>query len=400
MKREYLRKFQFPLLIALGTWPISALGMGFIDAGLLSFSWAFPLAYLILAWAAILVPGKWRLLFGVAGAAVLVGIGMMFGQWKVLIISLVYSGMLLWSLQIGGWPRQQEVPPFWIYVGAAVQAAAQVALIYAENAENLDLSGAAPGILFSFLGFVLLVMLSLNRGTLEGAAMGRHRASGSMRWKNLLLILCLFLAALLAALSPLVGTSVSAVLAVVRGLMQRFSRLFGGEAQTSEFEAGEEQASMNGGEASQIALLLWDIASVIAQAAVIALFVYAAYRLLRRLVRHLGRLLENVNRYAANVAEDYEDEITDTREDRDLETGASRRRKRNPFGSIAGLTPGQRIRREYLRLRQAHRRWGDASTARENLPEDMAELYERARYSDEPITDQEAAYFREESKDM
>lgn len=402
MNRKYLRKFQFPLLIALGTWPVSAVGMGLIREDFLPFGWIFPLAFLTLACIAILVPGKWRLAFCIAGTALLVGAGAAFDQWKVLVISLAYSGMLLWSLEIGGWPREREIPPCWIYVGLAVHVAAQIVLMYVRNNGRADLDVTAPGILVSFLGFVLLVMLSLNRRTLEAASMGRHRPSRAMRRKNVILILAVILVAVVAAMSPAAGMAISSLLAQVRRLAQWFGGFFGGDDQISEStEATEEtRPPEQTGQASQLALVLWDIASIIAQAAVIVMLVFVAFRILRWLWKRLGWLMESMNRYAANVAEDYEDEITDTREDEDHETGLGRRGRKKTRDYGAALTPALRIRREYLRLWREHHRWGDASTARENLPEDMAVLYERARYSDHPVTDEEAAYFRRESKEL
>ena len=37
---------------------------------------------------------------------------------------------------------------------------------------------------------------------------------------------------------------------------------------------------------------------------------------------------------------------------------------------------------------------------RENLPESLAGVYERARYSDHPVTEEEAARFKAESKNI
>jgi len=42
-----------------------------------------------------------------------------------------------------------------------------------------------------------------------------------------------------------------------------------------------------------------------------------------------------------------------------------------------------------------HPEWSDGSTARENLPEEAAAVYERARYSEHPVSPEEAARFHQ-----
>jgi len=123
------------------------------------------------------------------------------------------------------------------------------------------------------------------------------------------------------------------------------------------------------------------------------------YKKLKILLKYLwGRL----NEYAASASEDYEDEVTDTREDGERERVnlLDRLKKRMAFVDEKKLTPVQRIRYRYLRLMYKHEDWHPGHTARETLPEDAAKLYERARYSEHPVTEADAEKFASDIKNV
>jgi hypothetical protein len=62
------------------------------------------------------------------------------------------------------------------------------------------------------------------------------------------------------------------------------------------------------------------------------------------------------------------------------------------------MEPGQRVRYRYRRLLKKHPEWTQDKTARENLPEDPAGIYERARYSRDTVTEEEAKQFASDIK--
>jgi hypothetical protein len=64
------------------------------------------------------------------------------------------------------------------------------------------------------------------------------------------------------------------------------------------------------------------------------------------------------------------------------------------------LPPRERIRARYRKLLKKNPRWRSGRTARENLPEELASVYERARYSQHPITEEEAEQFRQNAKKL
>ena len=45
-----------------------------------------------------------------------------------------------------------------------------------------------------------------------------------------------------------------------------------------------------------------------------------------------------------------------------------------------------------------HPYWGDQSTARENLPKDAAQIYEKARYSEHTLSQQDAEQFAQKTE--
>jgi hypothetical protein len=119
--------------------------------------------------------------------------------------------------------------------------------------------------------------------------------------------------------------------------------------------------------------------------------------LLRRL---FGLLWQKLSRYGNAAVKDYEDEVTDTRDDGEYRsTGLMQRlRTRLARADESRMTPAQRVRYRYLRLRNRHSDWLPAHTARETLPPEAACLYERARYGGQALSDAEAEQFREETR--
>ena len=155
-------------------------------------------------------------------------------------------------------------------------------------------------------------------------------------------------------------------------------------------------------EPSLLAVILEKVAYVIAGIAAAAAAVFAVRFLYRQLKKLARRLMDMMRRYAAAATEDYDDEITDTREDgergRNMPLQALRRRL--ALGDDKSLPPAERIRRRYARLRLKHADWQDSRTARETLPDDAAQLYERARYSEHPVTGEDAEDFARRTRSV
>ena len=96
----------------------------------------------------------------------------------------------------------------------------------------------------------------------------------------------------------------------------------------------------------------------------------------------------------------HEDEITDTREGKEKKNLSQLLKNSLTIVNESKLTPAQRIRYRYQRLLKKHSQWPGSSTARENLPGEMAPYYEKARYSQKTVSAEEAETFAEGIKDL
>jgi len=64
------------------------------------------------------------------------------------------------------------------------------------------------------------------------------------------------------------------------------------------------------------------------------------------------------------------------------------------------MSPRETIRYRYQRLLRKHPEWAQSTTARENIPTELARLYEQARYSCHPIDESEAERFQTGSRKL
>jgi hypothetical protein len=167
---------------------------------------------------------------------------------------------------------------------------------------------------------------------------------------------------------------------------------FGGSSADSGGNDG--MMGVPGGEASQFALIMQKILMVVGGAFTVVVVLAILYALGRTIWKALVRLMHRFSKYMSTVSEDYEDEITDTRDyGEQTRARSSRRSRRASVAESKDMPAGERIRRRYLRLLYKHPEWGRGSTARENLPLAAAPLYEQARYSNHPLTDGDAERF-------
>ena len=126
----------------------------------------------------------------------------------------------------------------------------------------------------------------------------------------------------------------------------------------------------------------------------LAFVVFILWRIFRTLRSKIQELVVSLGKFSASVSEDYVDEVTDTRDEGSEEK--LQRRRRNPKLSAREeriLPPGERIRYRYRRILSKHPDWVPGTTARESLPEELACVYEKARYSGFEMTEEEAAAF-------
>ena len=114
----------------------------------------------------------------------------------------------------------------------------------------------------------------------------------------------------------------------------------------------------------------------------------------QKLLTFLHWGLQRLQSYASSATEDYVDELQNTREQGDERFLLNRlRRRRISARELEAMPPRERIRVLYAIARRKHPEWPASGTARETLCEDSARIYERARYSSHPVTEEDASCF-------
>lgn len=406
--RSFLRKSQFPLIIALGTMPVMVLLFAYTAPEMLRWFWAFPAAYVVLTLPALGMKGSLRFPYGIGAAAL--GLLLCFLRFSggtrltVLAAAVLYGVLLIWSLRIAGWSREREITAFWAVLGILLHLLAQLLKNDPELKNPEGYAAACRWLLGAFLLFALLVMLSMNRGSIWASGGDRQQASTLMRRKNILLTLGFFALALLVSLIPAVASGVKTLGLWVVMLLGKLSQLLSsGSSETgslSGVEESEDPSLMVGGDAqtSRIMEILQYIAMALCAVVLVVLAFLALWWIGKKLISLIRRLWASLGRYAASVAEDYEDEITDTRtSDTPGRTAGKAGKRRVRPGNRQSMTPAERIRWRYRQLAAAHPEWRASATARENLPPELSPIYERARYSDHPVTMEEAERFEGQS---
>lgn len=399
-KNEFLRKAQFLLLMACSVNPLPLLLYAAVSPALLIFAWVMPLAFLALALLAFKIPGKFRLLYGIGSCIVLVGLGvammMLSGShWVTLAVPVLYAVVLMASLPVAGWNAGKEIPPVWFYTGAILHVGVFVFKFIYTAYNYVSFDAIDPGLLISFFVMIILFMMSLTRINLNASANGRQKPSAFMWQKNMTLTAVFFGLAVLISMIPAIYETLDAFFSWFSDLIQRFfdsieieqviNDMGNGSAMSGE--AGESQPE------SLLTKILNFLFLLCGYALLIAMVLPWLVQLFKVIRRSLRKLLSSASSYINDASGDYEDEVTDLR-------GIVAKAKGPRFSSAEerSLPPQERIRYRYRRLKARHPEWESGSTARENLPELASPLYEKARYSTHPITEEDADNFKSNTR--
>lgn len=394
-KSEFLRKSQFLLLMACSVNPVPLLLYVSLVPELLPFAWVFPLAYLLLALLSIKIPGKFRLLYGIGGCAVLVGLGivMMLGgaHWISMAVPALYAGVLMATLPVAAWPSSKEISPFWFYAGSILHVGVFVFKFIYKAYYSISMDAIDPGLLVSFFIMVIMFMLSLTRINLSASANGRQKPSAFMWQKNLTLTVVFFGLAMLIAMVPAIYQTLEAFFGWFGSLIKRLIDSIEIQEVINDMGGGEAvgDASQGQQEANPLAEILNTLFLICGYIILAALVLPWLPKLYRAIARFIKKLLSGTASYLSDASGDYEDEVTDLR-------GTVAKVKGPRFSSAEerSLPPQERIRYRYRRLKARHPEWEYGSTARENLSDAAAPLYEKARYSAHPITEEDADTFK------
>lgn len=389
-----LRCFRLPLMLLSCAVPLMTFMLVRLAPAQTYAGWLFPVLTAPLLFVCFLLPGRFRVPAAIAALGALAALALPLlpvAERPILLAVPLFAGAFMFAALPLAARGEQDLSPTLCLFGLVCHLFAQFAL-RSEPAVQ-------PQLLFGFAVYALLLLFACNSITLENATMARHRLPASMRRFNTLLTLAFTALCTLITLLPAVGralarcwqTTVSAIAFVFRLL----DSLFADEAAVGGASGGMPDFFPASGAIeypSPLAVLLEKILTAFTIVFIILGTLYLLHLALRQAVRLSRRLYAALQRYVSIASEDYEDEITDTREEDGERTGllARRRRKRSmPPPS----TPGEEIRFRYARLLRRHPEWSDASTARDNLPGAAASLYEQARYSGRPVSKEDADAF-------
>lgn len=407
---DFRRKMQHPLLLAFGSIPLALILILNAAPELLRRMWIFPAAYVLLAWGCILIPGKRRILGGAVSAALLLAMGLTLlpvpEKLALILLPVMYIALIIVTLPIGGWPRARELAVGWHVAGVGTHVALQVLLSGSQRIGTGLYDAAQIPLLASFLCYAVLVLLALNRSSLESASQSRRTVPLLMRRQNIVITLALLVIGVAIAAIPAIGSTmdvlwnllmrgVAYVAGLIAALLPSGNGPIGAPAESGDVSMGFGEAAPP----SELALILEKVLGVVALVVVVVSLILLVRVAGKKLIQLLKYLWGRLGQYSAAAGEDYEDEITSTRDEPDVEReGLFARLRRFAPAEGKGLTPTERVRSRYRRMKRRHPDWTSAQTARETLPPEAASLYERARYSGQSLTEDEANRFHERTK--
>ncbi|MBR6570176.1 MAG: hypothetical protein IKK75_06940 [Clostridia bacterium] len=366
---------------------------------------AVPTAFLVFSVICMLLPGKLRLAAAIpAGLAMLIGGCMLLNGEHIAVrvgTPLLFLALLIYSLPMAGWERGREPPLFIPAMGITCHLLTQFMLFVKAPEEGTIVAAVTPILLMvSFLIFLLLFMLSMNRQSMSSAMPDSHSVPVSIRRRNRILTLVMLVVVLLLSLIPAFGKLVrqamewlkALVLLIVKWLVELFAQQEGSSAGGG---GGDMLAGLGDGETSSVALILEKILVVFAVILIVAALAFVLRFLWRKLGQLLRYLYAQLRHYAVSAAEDYEDEVVDTREQGGEHETLPQKllRRRNAKRNLKDLPPREQVRTRYGLLRGKHPEWAPSGTARETLSESPASIYERARYSSHEITPEDSEAF-------
>lgn len=393
-----LKRCWLPLLAAFGILPVTAL----LSWGV-SFPWLslYVPAYLLCGCLCAQLRGKWRLAAGTGFALCMAALGIAgfirTRQPVFLFMGFGHAGLMLFTLPAREFIRQEIV-----FTGLLIHVAAQIWLNLMDGtALQATYAPVRPLLTATLVIFLACSVLTLNQLNLASALPEAQAVPGSIRRRNRLLTFLMLVAALLISLIPALGRWLTLAWDMLRTVVAQVIRWLidlypapapvqgGGGAGAADFSMLGEAAPT-----SPLAVILEKIMLALAFAFLAVLLVKALRILGQKLMMFLRWGFQRLQSYASSATEDYVDELQNTREQGDERFLLNRlRRRRISARELEAMPPRERIRVLYAMARRKHPEWPASGTARETLQEESARIYERARYSTHPVTEEDAGRF-------
>ena len=407
---ELLRKAQAPILVATTLMPLTLFLFGIFAPAHVAMAWLLFGAFALLAEISLLIPGKWRLAFGILGVVAISWVNARIASYTesnwLLLLLVLYGPALLAMMPVAAWSWHMELPPIVCYVSIGLFLMVQTLSYLMVDRFPMLSEVISIHMTVSFLLFALLTLLGMNRNTLNSAAVQRHKASLNVRRKNRMLVLGFFLLVTFLVATPAIMDAVWSAFLWILAKIRELRELLRGDTDptlstipTGTPEIGE-MGDLGGGDTlfARIMRAVFYVLSMIAPAALILFIAFFLFKKAPVLMRKLRKMMASFHRFADAASDDYVDEITDVRDIDSVKRLRPRTERWLRPAEERRMEPGQRVRYRYRRLLKKHPEWTQDKTARENLPEDPAGIYERARYSREAVTEEEAKQFASDIK--
>ncbi len=411
---KYLKaKGMAALVLYLGSSPLFLLPGAYLLPGNMAAALLLPLAALAFTFGVGLLKGKRRrmgfLLALILQAALCAWVLIPRSPMASLLFLPCLLIMLLFMPRLFK-PAGLEWPASLLTLGIAIHLAGQAVKGQAVFTD----AGGALSLFFS--GYLLLLPFVFNRYALIDATGAEHSPPAKLLSRNRRLLAMIGLIALLAA--NFKGFE-SAVLAAWALLKRAFATLLIWlSTLLPDMTSSKEQGTPQGLDLSELgggsppgafSVILEAVLKVLAVVVAAAMLLFALYHLFRLLKRALKKILARLREYSRAIGEGYVDKTENlfdwgevVRDAKDRWVSFQKRHQRPP--AWESLSPGETVRRVYALLVKRMRRAEPSLTAREalqgglSLPPDqagqMASLYEKARYSDHPVSPGEAEAMR------
>ena len=263
---------------------------------------------------------------------------------------------------------------------------------------SLTLRPCQPLLMKLCFAYFVYAVFAMNAQSLHDGMGGGRAPSRLMRLRNRMMSLLICVALLILTHLPQMKRALEVVLQAIKQAIIWLVSLFtfAHESVQDAGEGGRPDMGLGdaGGGPSAFMIFLEKVLRIVAIILAVAIAAYVLYLLGRAAVRGIRWIIRKLRDYASTVTEAYEDTVESLVDWGEMKAAIRerqqkakiRREERVPWEK---LTPRQRVRRSYQVYLRRHPDLPDSRTARQALKqqENLASIYEEARYSSAEISE-------------
>ena len=324
-------------------------------------------------------------------------------NFAALIPAALCAGFIPYHLLMLCQEPGEEYPPTIWYIGVLVHAL-RLFLLRADY-----FAGAAQHFKLTALLYFIFVLFALNELSLSQGMAGDKRPTRLMRLRNRmrtgLMALALVIACNLESIRRAAEAAVDFFKRIIAAIIAFFLREKPAEPLVNSGGGGMDLSALADGAGETP--LFWRILEYVLYVLAAVIFAALCVLLIRKLIKLLIRLAKylwaRLRRYADQVSDAYEDTVESLMDWGEMRRALfQRREKRTKTAPIdwSSLSPRESVRMRYRVLRGRAKSADAHLTARqvllqEKAPAQAADVYERARYSSEEISREDAEKMKE-----